>query len=405
MTSSIALKIDGVGSFSKWTGVNIERDIKQISGGFQLEYDDEGRAATALPNLIAAPPFFAAIRRGMAFELAVDGEPVMLGWIGEIQVGWKAGALSATFLGRDRTGDLVDCAALPNGPAEFHGVDLLHVAQTVCAPFGITVRAETDLGEPFERLAAAPHETALAFLEKAARQRSVLLVSDGVGGLLLTKGGSTPGPAALTVPGNVQAVEFKDSEQGRFSDVFVKGQTDGHKTHGPAPALDNSAEPLTAGPVTPVSATTTQASTVLMTGHAADPEITRWRPTVRLTRTQSGMSTTQEQAEWAVRVARGLGTQLTYTVLGWRAGPQNALWRPNQVVQVVDPWSGIDKPMLISGVRYRRGAEGDITQLSLVGVTAFDRINEAQRRRQRTTKNAINRTGESTAEPLTSVLP
>jgi prophage tail gpP-like protein len=142
-----------------------------------------------------------------------------------------------------------------------------------------------------------------------------------------------------------------------------------------------------------------------MTGHARDPEITRWRPDVRLTRTQSGMSTTQEQAEWAVRVARGLGTKLTYTVLGWRAGPDKKLWRPNQVVQVVDPWSGIDKKMLISAVRYRYGAEGEITLLTLVGVTAFDRINEAEKRRHRTTRNAVNRPLDSTWSPLKATTP
>ena len=117
MTATVTLKIDGVGSFSKWTGVNIERDVKQISGGFSLDYDDEGRAAAALPNLIAAPPFFRAIQRGMPFELALDGETVMIGWIGEIQIGWKAGGLSATLRGRDKTGDLVDCAALPRSAA------------------------------------------------------------------------------------------------------------------------------------------------------------------------------------------------------------------------------------------------------------------------------------------------
>lgn len=399
--SIVTLKIDGVGSFSKWTGVSIERDIKQISGGFTLDYVDEGRAAQALPNLIAKPPFFRIIRRGMPFEVAIDGEIVMIGWLGEVKVGWTADGLTASLQGRDKTGDLVDCAALPNGPAEFHGVDLLYVARQVCAPFGISVRAETDVGDPFERLAVNPHETALAFLEKAARQRSVLLVSDGVGGLLLTNGGSTPGPASLTVPGNVQAVEFHDSEQGRFSDVFVKGQTDGRRTHGPAPAMQTTYIP-TGAPNVPGSATTTAASTVLMTGHARDPEIARWRPTVRLTRTQSGMSTTQEQAEWAVRVARGLGTKLTYTVLGWRAGPDKKLWRPNQVVQVVDPWSDIDKPMLIAGVRYRYGAEGEITQLSLVGVTAFDRINEAEKRRHRTTSNAVNKPLQTTYIPASA---
>jgi prophage tail gpP-like protein len=404
--SELTLTVDGAGSFSKWTGVTIERDITKVAGGFTLDYDDEGRSAQALPNLIAKPPFFRAIKRGMAFEVAIDGETVMIGWLGKLHVGWKAGGLSASVQGRDKTGDLADCAALPTGPAEFHGVDLLHVAKQVCAPFGISVRAETDIGEPFERLAMAPHEKALAFLEKAARQRSVLLTSDGVGGLLLTSGGSSPGPAAITLPGNIQEVEFEDSEEGRFSDIFVKGQTDGRRTHGAAPALDSSWLPLGASgaPVAP-SATTTAASTVLMTGHARDPEITRWRPDVRLTRTQSGMSTTQEQAEWAVRVARGLGTKLTYTVLGWRAGPDKKLWRPNQVVQVVDPWSGIDKKMLISAVRYRYGAEGEITLLTLVGVTAFDRINEAEKRRHRTTRNAVNRPLDSTWSPLKATTP
>ena len=84
-----------------------------------------------------------------------------------------------------------------------------------------------------------------------------------------------------------------------------------------------------------------------MTGHARDPEITRYRPHVRLTRSQSGMSSTQEQAEWAVRVARGMAQSLTVTVLDWRAGADRVLWKPNQLAAVYDPYSGTDKDMLI----------------------------------------------------------
>ena len=403
----VTLKVDGA-AFRQWTAVEIGRDLKDISGGFRLDYTDEGRAKQALPNMIAAAPFFRIVRAGMPCTIAIDGELVLVGYIDDVTVGWTGRQLTARVQGRDKTGDLVDCAALPEGPAEFRNVDLLHVARLVCAPFGITVRAEIDVGEPFERLSINPHETALAFLEKAARQRTALLVSDGVGGLLITRGGKGNGPAALTVPGNIQEAEFASSWRGRFSDVYVKGQTDAHgRRHGLAPALDHTAVPPGSPPAPPpATAATTEASTILMTGHARDPEITRHRPTVRLTRSQSGMSTTQEQAEWAVRVERGLGDVLTYSVLDWRAGTVDpktklaALWRPNEVVPVVDPWADIDKPMLIAGVSYSEGREGLKTRLRLAGVTAFDRINEAEKRKHRTTAAAVKRSLSSDFRPL-----
>jgi prophage tail gpP-like protein len=139
-----------------------------------------------------------------------------------------------------------------------------------------------------------------------------------------------------------------------------------------------------------------------MTGHAIDPQITRYRPTVRLTRSQSGMSTTQEQAEWALRVARGQGDQLTYTVLQWRVGPSRALWRINQVVTVTDPYIDIDKPMLIAGVKFSLDEQSQKTELRIVGVTAYDRINEAQKRKQRHTARSTTKKLDASVSPLKS---
>jgi prophage tail gpP-like protein len=381
----VTLSVEGA-SFRQWSRVDIVRDLREISGSFTLDFVDEGRAAQALPSLIAIPPFFRIVRPGMACSLAIDGEAVLTGWIDDVDVGWTDRRLTARIQGRDKTGDLVDCSPLPNGPAEFRNVDLLYIARQVCLPFGITARADVDVGLPFDRLGAYPYETGLAFLEKAARQRAVLLVSDGLGGLLLTRGGSSHGPAALTVPGNVQAAEYRASWRRRFSDVYVKGQTDAYgRRHGQAPAMTPASTPGTAA----AGDSATEASTVVMTGHAIDPEITRYRPIVKMTRTQSGMSTVQEQADWWVRIARGLGEVPTYTVLDWRAGPPDkatglgALWRPNQVVPVTDPYADIDKKMLIASVRYSESAQGLVTQLRLGGVTAFDRIKEAVPRRRR----------------------
>ena len=131
------------------------------------------------------------------------------------------------------------------------------------------------------------------------------------------------------------------------------------------------------------SATSAEAAGIVMTGHATDPEITRYRPDVRMVNTQSGSSTVQQQAEWHVRIDRGLGKHNSYPVRDWRAGPSAALWRPNQLTDCYDPYAEIDGDMLIEGVEYHYDEEGARTVLELVGPTAYDRINEPARKQPR----------------------
>jgi prophage tail gpP-like protein len=95
------------------------------------------------------------------------------------------------------------------------------------------------------------------------------------------------------------------------------------------------------------------------------------------------MSTLQEQAEWMCRVARGNAMPARITVLGYRAGSRQVLWRPNQVTALWDPYSGKDRDMLIAGVEFLKSEEGSWTRLRLVGPSAYDRINEAERHRRR----------------------
>jgi prophage tail gpP-like protein len=389
VTNRVTLTVAG-NVWRRWTEVTITRDLREIAGSFDLRLYDESRAALAETDVpvrgqVPPPP----LAPGQACRLAIDGETVLVGWIEDVDVTETGTAAGLRVAGRDRTGDLVDCAACPTGPAEFRGLTLTQIARQICAPFGIPVQAQVDVGEAFARLALNPHETALSTIEKAARQRAVLVVSDGVGGLLLTRGGINRAPWHLWRGDNIAETRVRSSWRGRFSDVWVKGQSElgAGGRHRQAAAVPMAAAPsgeLIVRSTTPAAA----AAGVLMTGYARDPEITRWRPHVRLTRSQSGMSSTQEQAEWVVRVLRGEGDQLHYTVLDWRAGPDQALWRPNEVVDVYDPFGGITKDMLVAGITYRLGREGLRTVLRVVGVTAYDRINEASRRRRKHDKHS-----------------
>lgn len=390
-TPRIALRIGGQ-VIRGVVHADIRRRLTDVSGRFLVEiYDAAGAAATFGWNV---PSLYAALVGNEVIEISLDGEVVLIGYGYEPRRRIDPDGIHFSIAGRDRTGDLADCAALPNGPAMFSGVDLLHVANVVCAPFGIPVRADTDVGAPFTRLVANPHDTALTFLEMAARQRSVLLTSDGIGGLLLTDGGATRAPEPLMVPGNVVTAEDGHDFSQRFSDFFVKGQT--WAAPSGSAALDYAGTPAGAPDpgASPGAESEIFGRDILMTGHAIDPQVTRWRPTVRLTRSQAGMSSVQEQAEWGVRVTRGMAVERDYTVLDWRAGPFNELWKPNQLVGVVNPFDQIDGDQLIAGLRYLWGEQGARTDLHLVGPTAFDRIDEAGSRKRHTAFGTSRQSGK-----------
>lgn len=375
-SSRVTVTINGF-VFQQVVRLVVSRDLANIAGTFDVVLVDDTRLFRALPFPWGLPEGGPEVRQGQAITIAIDGEPVLVGWIDRASFRWSGEDIEAHLQGRDKTGDLVDCAALPNGPAEFRGVDLLHVAEKVCEPFGIKVKAEVSVGAPFTQLALQPHMTALALLESGARQRSILLVSDGVGGLLLTRGGNGRAPAPLLVGENIQEITAEFDWTRRFSEYIVK-QTASRTNTGGAPLSSSLAPSPTSGGSFYGPITIQEARNIINTGRAIDPEVTRYRPTVRLTRTQSGMTTVQEQAEWMLRVARGASDGIHLRVLDWRAGPTRALWRPNAVTQVRDPYSGLDKDMLIAGVAHRFGPEGAVTDIRVAGRTAYDRIDEAE---------------------------
>lgn len=366
--------------FDRWSAVKVTRRLRDISGEFEVNLVDSGRLAQAFsPDLDPMPPF-AVLKAGMACAVALDGELVLQGWIDVVEVEEDAEHVTASVRGRDATGDLVDCAAAPTGPAEWKGLTALQIAQAICKPFGIPVRADVDVGAVFPVFGLLTDENAMPAIERAARQRALLLVSDGVGGLILTRGGNTRAPAPLQRPGNIVKSHRSSSWAQRFSDYYVKGQTNKisqrvNKLCKITPGID----PASA-PVAPPGVQDTEAeqTTVVMTGHAIDPEITRYRPNVRGVKTQSGSASVQAQAEWAARVAKGMGEQLTYRVLDWRAGEGAALWKLNQLVDVTDGYADINQDMLISGLSYcMNEQDGEFTELELSGRTAFDRIDES----------------------------
>ena len=399
-TRRMRLMLGGL-TFESFTGIEVVRDLAEICGSFTLRGWEPVRSRAFLGGA-ASIQDAARAAPGQKAQLLIDDELALIGWVDELRLQSNGEDLQCTIAGRDMAGDLVDCSALPDGPAELHGLTLTEIVTRIAHPFGLRVRAEVDVGARFPRFGVDPGESAMDAIEKACRQRAILCVSDGVGGLVLTRGGRQRGPAPIRLGETPIESEVTLSWRERYSEIIVKGQTEKAAGNRLAAArLVGAASPLTPGDPPPsAAAPVREGAGVIMTGRARDREITRYRPKVVLARTQSGGASVREQADWAVRVQRGRGTILHYTLPDWRAGPERRLWRPNEVVEVDDRYAGLLQDMLVVGVTWLWDDQGARTRLRVAGREAFDLLQEGEERqsmRQRREGRAL----DGTARPLT----
>jgi prophage tail gpP-like protein len=369
--------------FREVVRLELSRDLSDLAGSFTVELRDAARSMAALAWTWPAPERD-AILPAERVEIAIDGEPYFVGWIDQVRPVFGESQINAQISGRDVTGDLVDCAAAPRGPTEYRNLKLDAFAARLCQPFSIRVRAEVDVGAAFDKLTIDPSETVLSAIEKYARRRQVLIVSDGVGTLLLTRSGQSRAPAGIAIPPDAFQSQGQFDVAQRFSDYFVKGSAGGGGgRRAPAPRLLATAEPLDDAPLPPAPASSedtdqggSEGGGVRILGHARDPGIKRWRPTVLQGRTEMTQAEAQRFAEWKMRNNRGKGIRLDCSAKDFRGrdgGAPGGLWRVNQLVSAArDRYAGIDRDMLIAGLTMTYDDRGDTTQFRLCDPAAYD---------------------------------
>ena len=83
-------------------------------------------------------------------------------------------------------GVLVDSTLPPSlYPAEYSGLNLKQIAETVCAPFGISVTVKGDVGAVFDKVEVELTDKVWDFLAKLAEQRNLFLTNTPDGNLLI----------------------------------------------------------------------------------------------------------------------------------------------------------------------------------------------------------------------------
>jgi prophage tail gpP-like protein len=326
--------VAGGSRFSGWQSVRVSRSIEQLCASFEFGLVDQRKKADEA----------LALTLGQEVQVKYGDEVVITGYIDQGSVSYAARRHVLSVSGRSKTQDLVDCAAV-NAPGRWNKASLTDIASALCSPFGISVTADAPVGDPFPRFAVHPGETVFECLERAARMRGLLLMTDEHGDLVLARAGSESVSTTLELGVNILSGSRSGSWRDRFSEYRAYSQTSGtDEWYG-----DQAASPKAS---------------------SEDSLVTRYRPTVIMAETQESRTSLQTRADWERNVRAGRSLTATYEIAGWEHA--DGLWAPNALVSVIDPWLEINGQLLIVSVEQQLSQEGRTTTLGLALPHAYD---------------------------------
>lgn len=322
----------GGARYDGWTGFTVTWSLTEAAAAFTLSVTERWAGQGERWQ----------IERGADCGLALDGEPLIGGYVDRRQLRYDAQSVSVVLTGRSKTCDLVDCSALVPG-GQFRGYDLLQIARALAAPFGIAVRAEAPVGAPFADVQIQQGESCFEVIERLCRLRG-LLASCGPGGdLILARAGAERAAIALREGVNILAGEAAFADDKRFSDYVVRGQQAGSDDLYGAAAAE-------------------------VEGLARDSAVARYRPLLVVAEAQVDGAAARERALWQAKTRAAQATQASITLQGFRQGAGGPLWRPNLLVAVTSPRLDLDEPteLLVSAVSFSLSERGSLTTLTLV---------------------------------------
>ncbi|WP_407211066.1 phage baseplate assembly protein [Citrobacter portucalensis] len=304
--------------FAGWTTININRSIESLSGYFELGVNVQPE--TDLSSLSPGQPF----------TLTINGQTVITGYLDGRRRNMTADSMFITISGRDKTADLIDCAAIYQG-RQWKGRTLEQIARDLCGPYKVTVRWEltdSESSAPFPSFTLDYSETVYEALGRASRARGVLMTSNAAGELVFTRADETQ-TDKLILGENLIEMEFEEDDRDRFSDYIVAG-------HGRASGKagdDQSAKNIAS-----------------QKAEVKDSDITRYRPTIILADSKTDSKGASGRATREMRRRLAKSRTFEAKVDGWLRR-DGSLWMPNLLVDIdASRFSITTGPLLVSKV-------------------------------------------------------
>lgn len=332
MPPDIRLHLDGK-AYLGWKMATVSRSMEALASTFSLDLVDRWA-----PESEPWP-----IYEGDACSLDLGGRSLVQGYVDDSTADEEGANSSMSITGRAKTGDLVDCSAVYK-TGKWRDASLSQIAKDLCAPFSIGVSAEADEGKPFRRFALQDGESVHEALERGARMRGLLLMTDDKGNLLLTRAGARRTRTVIRRGANVLRGGRRGSMKERFGEYIVKAQAAGGDSFYGRQAAGQKRT-------------------------SKDGGVSRYRPLVVQAEDQEAGDELQKRADWERNVRAGRSLRLAYTVLGWET--DEGVWDANLLARIEDERFGIDGEFLVVTSNLRYGEAGELAELELVDPKAM----------------------------------
>ena len=336
----IFLEVNGI-TFNGFTDISVTKSIDTLSGVFSFSATEQD---------VIQLPFFV----GESCKVFIDGDQIMEGFIDLISSNYDSSTHEISIAGRDKTADVIDTTlgALVEFNESISFKDLILRTMEVNGLSGIDVIDNVPGLTPFEKSdieAGEIGESLFDFFEALARKKQVLLTSDNIGNIIITRSSSESLPDSILNTGsesNIKSGNVSYDSSERFGTYIVRSQD------------NNAGSSLFGAPVD-----TDKAYARL--GESVDPDIRTSRTLNLIAEKSYNDDECQSRAEWEQNIRRIQSVTYSAKVQGHRTVIDNELWIPNRLVKVNDKFSGINATMLINNVTYsfsnKSGSETDLT--------------------------------------------
>lgn len=345
----ILLQTNG-GRMSNWTSAEIVRSLDAISGSFIL---------TVVADKLEPLP----VKAGDQCTVSVNGTTVLTGYVDIVEVSYSYSTHMITVTGRDKTADIVDSHC--DNVLEFKApISMEEVCRKTLAAAGLSdvkiVNKVSGL-KPFtkeELVAGKIGEKCFEFMDKYALKRQVVLTTDGLGSLVITRASESPEGYQLK---NVIADNFNTIKTAQVT----YDNSERYNKYIFVTQANYSADPKTTEKVSKATHRRSQAT---------DDEIRPSRQYVAIDEGSSPEGPMKDRATWEKNLRKA--KSFKYSCVHVDHSPYSydgEPYKPNSLVRVEDEWAGVSQDLLVIKVTTRLSmTDGSTTELELLPREAFE---------------------------------
>ena len=328
-------------AYGGWQGIQVTRSIEKISGQFSLSVSERWAGQDQ--------PW--PIYDGDECELTLRGQTLITGYVDNRSIDFDASSHTFRVAGRDKAGDLVDCSAWVDGGKtwQFTGQPVDRIVAALAKPSGVSVRFANGVRAPKPQaiFSIEPGETAFAAIDRLCKLSALLPISDGRGGLILTRAGNEDAAADLVVGQNVLAASMSADHTGRFRTYIGGGQ------HAGSDFFNGEQAAAVKARATDEAARAGRLMFIRPDGNVNGGSL-------------------QERVNWEAIVRAARATTFVCTVQDWSQSAGGTLWPINARARLQAAFFQADAELLITEATYSLDdSGGTTTRLTLMREDAF----------------------------------